>query len=338
MYFILSNIFVIVLVYFGVEFVRLWSLKRKILAIPNERSLHSHSIPHGAGLVIALTCLIYYSVYSHFYFQNFKPAYLGGAILIASISWFDDLYSVRAIWRLVFQSVAAISVIFGIGFFTEILFPFGLLKFNNIVGIILTFLWIVGLTNAFNFMDGIDGLAGLQGILAGVGWFITGLIAGTTEVTFLGLLIASSCFGFLLQNWQPAKIFMGDVGSSFLGFSFAVLPIMVGNSGKISISLMPLIGSILVWIFLFDTLFTILGRIKSGQIVWEAHRQHIYQKLVVNGYSHQFVTVLYGILTLFVSVFLLLFLYFENNVYISVFGIMFIEAIFLIIFLNKTKP
>ena len=93
------------------------------------------------------------------------------------------------------------------------------------LGLIITFLWIVGLTNAYNFMDGIDGIAGGQAVVAGLGWAGLGYLTDQPLIGLLGLLLAASSLGFLGHNWPPARIFMGDVGSAFLGFTFAVLAV-----------------------------------------------------------------------------------------------------------------
>jgi UDP-N-acetylmuramyl pentapeptide phosphotransferase/UDP-N-acetylglucosamine-1-phosphate transferase len=145
------------------------------------------------------------------------------------------------------------------------------------------------LLNAYNFMDGIDGIAGGQGAVAGVGWAITGWLAGIPAVLVLGMLLAGSCAGFLRHNWSPARIFMGDVGSTFLGFSFAALPLM---AGRIDRSLMA-VGILLLWPFLFDAVFTFLRRLLNREKVWKPHRSHLYQRLTGAGSSHSVISRLY---------------------------------------------
>jgi UDP-N-acetylmuramyl pentapeptide phosphotransferase/UDP-N-acetylglucosamine-1-phosphate transferase len=147
----------------------------------------------------------------------------------------------------------------------------------------------VGLTNAYNFMDGIDGIAGGQAVVAGVGWAIVGLLMDLPFVFIFAGLLASTALGFLFHNWPPAKIFMGDVGSAFLGFSFACLA-MAGASREPSLAIA---GVLLVWPFVFDTLFTFFRRLKNRENVFAAHRSHLYQRLVIAGYSHRTVTLIY---------------------------------------------
>jgi UDP-N-acetylmuramyl pentapeptide phosphotransferase/UDP-N-acetylglucosamine-1-phosphate transferase len=168
------------------------------------------------------------------------------------------------------------------------------------LGLIITFFWIIWLTNAYNFMDGIDGIAGTQGLTAGIGWLLTGIFFKLEITGFLGGVLALSNLGFLLHNWQPAKIFMGDVGSAFLGFTFAVIPLIALNEMQNGQTHLAAAAIWLVWLFVFDTLYTFFRRLLRGEKFWLAHRSHLYQRLVITGYSHQFVTVLYGFLSVII--------------------------------------
>ena len=148
-------------------------------------------------------------------------------------------------------------------------------------------LWI----NAYNFMDGIDGLAGSQTVVAGLGWLVPGGIVG---LPIFGVLVAGSSLGFLGHNWPPTRIFMGDVGSVFLGFTLAVLAVI----GGLAHPRLPLAGLLVVWPFVFDTTFTIVRRLRRGENIFAAHRSHLYQRLVIAGYSQRAVTLLYAGLAL----------------------------------------
>ncbi len=293
--------------YFGVRRFRQWSLRKNLLDIPNERSSHSTPTPRGGGLVIVLASLTAYFVCSKLTGRNFSGSYLAGAFLIALVSWLDDLLTISFVWRFLIHSSAAILVVSTLGYFSEIEIPLlGVINLK-IYGAIFTFIWIVWLTNAYNFMDGIDGLAGMQAVTAGIGWMIVGKIAGFPTASLLGGVLAFSSLAFLLQNWSPAKIFMGDVGSAFLGFSFAVLPLLAQNesAGKNFVkSRLPLIAASLIWLFLFDTVLTFFRRLYKREKVWQAHREHIYQKLIISGYTHRFVSALYGTITVLTIIFL----------------------------------
>ena len=304
LFYILLYILVFIMTYIGVEIFYRWSLQRKLLDIPNERSSHTSPTVRGGGLIIVLICLTAYTLYTFFVTDNFQWSYLIGASLIALISWLDDLYTISFGWRFLVHALSASIVIFTLGHFQTIYVPFyGIINFGS-VGAVITFLWIVWMTNAYNFMDGIDGIAGMQAVTAGIGWLAIGNLLGMSSTGFYGGVIAFSSLGFLIHNWQPAKIFMGDVGSAFLGYSFAVLPflsIQEWNENVINKLYLPIITVLLVWLFVFDTIFTFMRRIFNGEKVWEAHRGHIYQRLVIEGFSHRSTTILYGLFSALIA-------------------------------------
>ncbi len=288
--------------YIEVEIFRRWSLRRNLLDVPNKRSSHTSPTVRGGGLVFVLICLSIYTFYTLFITRRFQWSYLLGASVIAFISWLDDLYSISSFWRLLVHAISALLVVLTLGYFKEIYIPFYSNIDLGIIGAVITFLWIVWLTNAYNFMDGIDGIAAMQAVTAGVGWLLIGKILGFSSMGFYGGVIAFSSLGFLIQNWQPARIFMGDVGSAFLGFSFAVLPLLAINEVELTSAnkhqYLSVIAVLLVWLFIFDTIYTFVRRAVRGERVWEAHREHIYQRLVIAGFSHQSVTILYGLISI----------------------------------------
>jgi UDP-N-acetylmuramyl pentapeptide phosphotransferase/UDP-N-acetylglucosamine-1-phosphate transferase len=192
--------------------------------------------------------------------------------------------------------VAAVSI-WGMGYFKSVTIPlFGELQLGY-VGLIITFLWIIGLTNAYNFMDGIDGMAGGVAFAAGLGWAL--LTSGipylaNSFVFWIAIAISASSLGFLGHNWHPAKIFMGDVASTFLGYSFAVMPLLASNKEGDALML----GTLLLWTFIMDAGVTFIRRAINREDVLSAHRTHLYQRLVTGGYTHSAVSTLYIVLTL----------------------------------------
>lgn len=281
-----------VLSYAGVWLIRRWSIRRQILAIPNERSSHEIPTPVGGGLaIVVITAVIWLSslwlLQTDSWLRMVFPVL--GATLIAAVGWLDDMQPVSSRVRFGIHSLAALFAIFAYGAWQQVAIPFVGSFSIGWLGYGITFLWIVGLTNAYNFMDGIDGLAGGQGVVAGIGWLILGQMTGSELVSFLGIGVAAANLGFLGFNWPPARIFMGDVGSGFLGYLFAVLPMMILASDVPS--LIP--GGLLLWPFIFDTGFTFCRRLMRRENVFAAHRSHLYQRLIICGYSHQFVALLY---------------------------------------------
>jgi UDP-N-acetylmuramyl pentapeptide phosphotransferase/UDP-N-acetylglucosamine-1-phosphate transferase len=290
-----------ILTYFGVGVFRRWTLRREILDVPNERSSHTVPTPRGGGLVIVLVSLLFYTIYAGFIARNFSAGYFTGAILIAVVSWFDDLKSVSPALRFLVHAIGAALAIFSLGYWQKIYLPFAGEIGLPYAGLILAFFWIIWLTNAYNFMDGIDGIAGTQGLTAGIGWLLIGVFFKLEITGFLGGVLALSNLGFLMHNWQPARIFMGDVGSAFQGYTFAVLPLIAAGETQDNQTRLTLAAVWLVWLFVFDTLYTFFRRVLRGEKFWQAHRSHLYQRLVISGYSHRFVTILYGFLSVVIS-------------------------------------
>lgn len=289
---------IFVLSYFGVGLFLRWSRKRQLLDIPNERSSHTAPTPRGGGVVIVLLGLTSYVAYTGVSGQPLVWGYLAGAILIAVISWLDDVYSVSFVWRFLVHSLAAILVIWNTGYWQSLYVPVAGVTIDlGPLGAVLAFLWMVWLTNAYNFMDGIDGISGVQALTAGIGWLLLGYLIGFPILYFYGGVLAFSSLGFLLHNWSPAKIFLGDVGSAFLGFSFSAMPFLAGAEYSGKSAPMPFIALFLVWFFVFDTVLTFLSRLVRRHKVWTPHREHLYQRLIISGLSHSTVSLLYGFLS-----------------------------------------
>ncbi len=287
--------------YAGVERFRRWSIRREFFDIPNERSSHTAPTPRGGGAVIAVVSLICYAGYTNFVTHNFAWSYFLGAALIAAISWLDDVYDISFAWRILVHAAAAALVIITLGFWSGAELPLARRVEFGVFGAVVTFFWIVWLTNAYNFMDGIDGIAGMQAITAGIGWLLIGNWLGCGSAGFYGGALAFSSLGFLLHNWQPAKIFMGDVGSAFLGYSFAVLPLLAKSENDLNAPVLPVVGVALVMPFVADTLVTFARRIFKREKIWRAHRSHLYQQLVISGFSHRTVAFFYGLVSLLIT-------------------------------------
>jgi len=283
--------------YLGVWIIRRYAERRQILDHPNERSSHSMPTPRGGGLAIVLlvTGTGLWSASE----ADLKRSmvYLLCGLVIAFLGWRDDLHSLSPRVRFGVQGLVAAASIWGLGYFDSVTIPlFGKLQLGA-PGIVITFLWIVGLTNAYNFMDGIDGMAGGVAFAAGLGWaLLTANISylANSFVFWIALAIAASSLGFLFHNWQPAKIFMGDVASTFLGYSFAVMPMLASNQEGDALML----GTLLLWTFIMDAGVTFIRRLLRRENVFTAHRTHLYQRLVIGGYSHAQVSSMYIVLTL----------------------------------------
>lgn len=279
----------------GVELMRRWGAGR-LLDLPNERSSHTTPTPRGGGLplvVIALGVWVWVQGPDGMFGLPANLALVVGAALVALVSWVDDLRTVPFRMRLLVHLLAGAVVLMsapppasvplpGLG---EV--PLGPLAWP------LALIWIAGLTNAYNFMDGIDGIAGGQGVVAGLGWWILGVAFDAPGIATLGALLTAGSLVFLLFNWHPARIFMGDVGSATLGFLFATIPFLFGAGRFTPERSFWIVGVALVWPFVFDAGFTLVRRWRRGERLSEAHRSHLYQRLVIAGWEHTPASLLY---------------------------------------------
>ena len=295
----MNSLFVFVILtglsYFGIYLIRRYAETRRIIDQPNERSSHFMPTPRGAGLAIVFLVLGTGSWFvTGASFGKGLIYVLCGAI-IAWLGWRDDLHSLSPRLRFAVQGLVAGVSIWGLGYFKAVTIPMlGEIQLG-VIGVAITFLWIIGLTNAYNFMDGIDGMAGGVALSAGVGWMWLASNMGNSFAFWAALAITAGSLGFLGHNWSPARIFMGDVGSTFLGYSFAVLPLISSDRSGDAL----LLGTLLMWTIIMDAGVTFIQRLVRGENVFAGHRSHLYQRLVLAGYKHETVSSLYILLTLF---------------------------------------
>jgi len=263
-----------------------WAHQRNFLDVPNHRSSHVIATPRIGGVAVVSSVLIglALSQVAGTGIDRDAAVVLGGAAAVACLGLADDFWNLSAVVRLLAQSVIAACVVGLLGSS-----PVPWVGQHGVLVSALTVLWIVMLTNAYNFMDGIDGIAGAQALVGGIGWTTVAVVAGLPSIAALSLLAAAASSGFLLHNWHPAKVFMGDAGSGFFGFLFASLPLLAPSAR-------PYIwcAVLLMWPFLFDTTVTLLRRASRFENILAAHRSHIYQRLVIAGCSHSQVTLLYA--------------------------------------------
>jgi Fuc2NAc and GlcNAc transferase len=277
-------------------FIRLFALKNKIVSIPNERSLHDIPTPHGGGLAIVISWYVGISIL--FFFskidKNLYFALLSGAILTL-VSLVDDLRGLKPFIRLIFHFITSIIAFVLLGGLRQLVIPGIQMNYLFLV-YPLAIIGMVWFINLFNFMDGVDGFASLEAITI---CFVLFLLSGS----IINLLLLACVSGFLFWNLPKAKIFMGDVGSTQLGFILVVLGIYFHNTYQFSI---------LNWIMLtspfwFDATLTLYRRWRNGEKLGEAHRKHAYQRIVQAGFSHLKVNVYLLIINLFVVVMILIY-------------------------------
>jgi UDP-N-acetylmuramyl pentapeptide phosphotransferase/UDP-N-acetylglucosamine-1-phosphate transferase len=270
-----------------------------LLDRPNERSSHERATPRGGGIaIVVVVTLVVVGLSAVTSFRANLLAVATAALLVGGVSLRDDFRSLAPGVRFACHVAAASFIIWTLGSFQTALVPgFGSVRLGG-AGIVLTLVWIVGLTNAYNFMDGIDGIAGAQGLVAGLAWAIAGSMWGVGSVALIGVTLAGACSGFLVPNWRPASVFLGDVGSAFLGFYFAVLPLLaagVADGRPVEENLLPPFALLVVWPFVVDAALTFARRVWGREAAWKPHRTHLYQRLVQAGWRHDAVASLYAL-------------------------------------------
>lgn len=263
------------------------ALANAILDIPNQRSSHSIPTPRGGGIAIAIVSLagLVLAFLGGLVPPHIAIAVGGGGAAVALVGWADDKSSISAGARLAVQIGAASWAVFWLGGMPSLQLPGGELRLGA-VGSVVAVLGITWVTNLFNFMDGIDGLAAAEAISVGVAGVVLMYLLGRPGMAVIPVLLVATSAGFLVWNWAPAKIFMGDVGSNFLGFTFGAFALASENSG--GLPLMAWVG--LALLFIVDATTTLARRLFRREKVYAAHRQHAYQRAVAAGYSHATVT------------------------------------------------
>jgi len=271
-------------------------LRVRILDIPNHRSSHEQPVPNSGGVAIALTVMIGFAlVYAVSETRIAERHMIGlGAATVAIIvvSQLDDLGKLRTFkLKLATQILAAmLLLVFGI-VIKEVTLPYVGTIYVGWWGYPITLIWVIALTNIFNFMDGLNGLASGTAVLVAAAFGLFTFMEGSLFVYILCYVILAAALGFFIFNFPRGRIFMGDVGSQFLGFLFAVISVIAAgyDASRTTLLLMPL----LFFHFIFDTSFTFCRRLLAGEDVTQGHRSHLYQLLNRLGWSHVQVSLLH---------------------------------------------
>ena len=270
----------------------------QILDHPNERSLHEQPTPRTGGIGIVLGVAIGWLIVAMGTRLD-MPRELnwlsGAAVLIAFVSFLDDRRHLAVRFRLgVHLLVAVLLVVGGLELQTV---PFAGVAIDLPWGIaeLVTVLLVVWMTNLYNFMDGMDGFAGGMAVFGFGTLSLLGGLAQAPVFAGLNLIVAAAAGGFLILNFPPARIFMGDTGSTTLGFLAAGIALWGENAG-----IVPLWVSMILFLpFVADATVTLIRRLLQGDRVWQAHRTHFYQRLVQAGWSHRrTVLVEYGLMAI----------------------------------------
>ena len=262
---------------------------RPFLDWPNPRSAHAVATPRGGGIGIVVASLAGLLALQLWVEGARMPSpgfagFVAGALAIAAVGLIDDIRALAWAPKLLAQALAVVFLLAGGAHFETLYVPgVGPIALGQ-AGWLVTFVWALGLANAYNFMDGLDGLAAGTGVLSGLALALVALALGAHPVAGGAVLVAAASAGFLLFNLAPARIFMGDVGSLFLGFAFAGLAVFLAAHDKSG--LLIYLGPLVLFHFVFDTVVTFVRRLLRGENIAAAHKSHLYQRLNQSGWSH----------------------------------------------------
>lgn len=253
---------------------RRYALNRSIIDIPNARSSHSVPTPRGGGVAIVVAFVLSLVVLAYLQLQTYAQttALLGAGILVAVIGFMDDHGHIAARWRLLGHFIAALWALFWLNGLPALVF-FGITVDLGWIGHVLAAFYLVWMLNLYNFMDGIDGIASLEAVCVCVGLALSYWLTGHESMVWAPLLLTATVLGFLYWNFPPARIFMGDAGSGFLGIILSALSIQAAWAG----SEFFFAWLIMLGVFVVDATFTLIRRLVRGDKVYEAHRSHAYQ-------------------------------------------------------------
>lgn len=266
---------------------RRYALARSLIDVPNERSSHSIPTPRGGGVSIVVTFLLAVPALASVGLasESSAIAYLGAGVLVSILGFADDHGHIAARWRLLGHFVAAGWALFWLGGLAPLATPWGQIDLGW-SGAGLALVYLVWVLNLYNFMDGIDGLASAEAIFVCAGACLIYGVTGHAELIGYPLVMCTAVAGFLIWNFPPAKIFMGDAGSGFLGLIIGALALQ----GAWANSAFLWSWLILLGVFVVDATWTLLHRLLRGDKVYQAHRSHAYQFASRHYVSHRTVT------------------------------------------------
>ncbi|VVO02156.1 putative undecaprenyl-phosphate N-acetylglucosaminyl 1-phosphate transferase [Pseudomonas fluorescens] len=266
---------------------RRYALAKSLMDIPNERSSHTLPTPRGGGVSIVLGFVLSMPVVASLDGAGYQALYhiLGAGLLVAIIGFADDHGHIAARWRLLGHFMAAAWVLFGLHGLGQIQ-VFGAPVDLGWLGNVLAAFYLVWMLNLYNFMDGIDGIASAQAIFVSVAGSAIAWLTGHFSLVAMPLILAAAVAGFFVWNFPPARIFMGDAGSGFLGLILGVLSLEAGRQAP------ELLWSwlILLGVFIVDATVTLFRRLSRREKIYQAHCSHAYQYAARHYLSHKTVT------------------------------------------------
>jgi Fuc2NAc and GlcNAc transferase len=270
---------------------RQYAIRRRMVDVPNPRSSHRVATPRGGGGAIVLATSAALAWWSWMTGSSALAVAIGCGLVVAAIGFVDDHRPVPALTRLIGHTLSAIVAVFSLSLDRFDVGSSGAALW--IAGAAVAIIFVVWLINLTNFMDGIDGIAGVQTItVCAAAAALSQWLAPGTGLWFEPAVLGAASIGFLIWNWPPARVFMGDVGSGFVGFMVAIFTLRASLVA-------PALGwcwLILSGVFIVDATLTLARRTARGDRLFEAHRSHAYQHLAL-AWGHRPVTLLVAAIT-----------------------------------------
>jgi Fuc2NAc and GlcNAc transferase len=264
-----------------------YALKHRILDVPGERSSHTVPTARGGGLAIAVVTLtgIVAGALLGAIPIRIAVALVPSGLLVAAIGWYDDRRHVSPGVRACLHFLAAGWSVFWLGGLKAITLGGTRVELHGLGAVVAT-IGVVWCINLYNFMDGIDGLAAVEAVSVGLIAATLLWSLGQRGLSLVVCLVAVGAAGFLIWNWTPARIFMGDVGSGLLGFLFGAVAVAAENARAVPLP----VAMLLLGVFAFDATATLIRRLARGERWYQAHRSHAYQRAVQGGLRHSTVS------------------------------------------------
>ena len=277
----MGDLWIVIVIAFAIplvtmRYVRRFALARQLMDVPNARSSHALPTPRGGGVAIVISFVVSagVSVFWGVAEKTLLEAIMPAVLLVAFVGFVDDLRDVPASARILVHIAAIMWAVFWLRGELSIPLPSGDFVSGWLPKLfaIFTLVWLL---NLFNFMDGIDGIATAEAIFVSCSGMAIAFFSGQSVEGFMFAAIGAAALGFLPWNWPPARIFMGDVGSGFLGASLGILSYSVALENSLTLWVWP----ILFAVFVTDSTITLIRRFLNGQQWYEPHRSHAYQRL-----------------------------------------------------------
>ncbi|MBN2794346.1 MAG: undecaprenyl/decaprenyl-phosphate alpha-N-acetylglucosaminyl 1-phosphate transferase [Clostridia bacterium] len=285
--FILPMLVAFLISYFMTPVAKKIAVKVGAIDVPKDnRRVHTKPIPRMGGLAIYIAFTVCMFAFSELEFTKLLGIFIGSTLLVV-MGMVDDVKPLRASLKLVIQLMAALILVkfgFKIDFLTNFFQDSGYIFFDKL-SIPITIIWIIGITNTINLVDGLDGLATGIATIAALTLAYVAYSMGNVPVAVLTLMLAGSSLGFLPHNFNPASIFMGDTGAYFLGYILAAISIEGALKGTTAITVV--IPVLALGLPIFDTTFAIIRRAISKKPIFEADKGHIHHRLLHIGYDQK---------------------------------------------------